>query len=140
MWQKRFSAFCFPLEGGVAARHDPGPLTRWPYCLTQTLVVVLGRKRYLGASGGGVFTVTSLGFYRDLQKKPVRRAKENKLHHFQGGRKANKEVDELVWFIFERNLLAKYSSWQSLIFKLFRSTPCRCLALIYVKVKAPLNK
>lgn len=53
-------------RGGVAARHDPGPLTPWPYCLTQTLVLVLGRKRYLGASGGGVFIVTSLVFHCDL--------------------------------------------------------------------------
>lgn len=66
MWQKRFSAFCFPLEGGAAARHDPEPLTRWPCCVAQTLVVVLGRKRYLGASGGGVFIVASLVFHRDL--------------------------------------------------------------------------
>lgn len=110
MWQKRFSAFCFPLEGGVAARHDPGPLTRWPYCLTQTLMVVLGRKRYLGASSGGVFIQTSLVFHRDLQKNSVRRVKKNKLHNFQGGEEVSKEVDKLVWFSFERNLLAKYSS------------------------------
>lgn len=111
LWQKRFSAFCFPLEGGVAARHDPGPLTRWPYCLTPTLMVVLGRKRYLGASSGGVFILTSLVFHRDLQKNSVRRVKKKKLHNFQGGEKVSKEVDKLVWFSFERNLLAKYSSF-----------------------------
>lgn len=99
MWQKRFSAFCFPLEGGVAARHDPGPLTRWPYCLTQTLMVVLGRKTYLGASSGGVFVLPSLVFHRDLQKNSLRRVKKNKLHNFQGEEKVSKEVDKLVWLI-----------------------------------------
>lgn len=99
MWQKRFSAFCFPLEGGVAARHDPGPLTRWPYCLTQTLMVVLGRKTYLGASSGGVFVLPSLVFHRDLQKNSLRRVKKNKLHNFQGEKKVSKEVDKLVWLI-----------------------------------------
>lgn len=65
MWQKRFSAFCFPLEGGVAARHNPGPPALWPYCLT-TLIVELGRKRYLGAGGGGIFIATNLVFHLDL--------------------------------------------------------------------------
>lgn len=51
----------------------------------------------------------------------------------------SKEVDKYFFFV-ERNVLAKYSSLKSLIFKLSRSTLYRCLALIYAKVKAPLNK
>lgn len=54
MARKGSVLFVFLWKGGVAARHDPGPLTRWPYCLTQTLLVVSGGKRYLGARGGGV--------------------------------------------------------------------------------------
>lgn len=66
MWQKRFSAFCFPLERGVAAGHNPGAQTFWPYCLTQTVIVKLGRKRYVGAS---VFIVTSMVVHCKLKKK-----------------------------------------------------------------------
>jgi len=85
VWQTRFSAFCFPLEGGVAARHSPGPPTLWPYCLAQTLIVELGRKRYLGASGAGILVVTDLVFHRvSSLKDTIRRVKKNELHSFQG--------------------------------------------------------
>lgn len=73
--------------------------------------------------------------------------KKNKLHNFQGKKKKkSKDVDKqfCIWFFsflfLGRNLTANYGSQKSLIFKLFKNAIYRCLALIYVKVKAPLNK
>lgn len=65
MWLKRSSAFCFLLERGVAMGHNPRSQTPWPYCHTQTVIVKLGRKRYLGASGS-IFIVTNMVVSHDL--------------------------------------------------------------------------
>lgn len=96
MWQKRFSAFCFPLERGVAAGHNPGSPTLWPYCLTQTVIVKLGRKRYVGAS---VFIVTNVVVHCKLLKSAIRRVKKKKLHNFQRGEETmSKELNKQFFF------------------------------------------
>lgn len=64
---EKVQCFLFSFGRGELLRDTTlGPPTLWPYCLTQTLIVELGRKRYSGASGGGIFIVTNLVFHCDL--------------------------------------------------------------------------